>query len=147
MSNNAIISLFASPSAIHVMFSLMMRSIALLAVPSIPRRPDFSSKPRTFCCCTNSLKLSRRSMTFLRSPEKSAVLRSTAASMVSRFFSASECACAKLITSSVLGAALKSFTTSRICATALLKSRLASATSADLRTVWNAVATSRSPET
>ena len=86
-------------------------------------------------------------MTSLRSPEKSATLRYVAASMVSRFFSASECASAKLTTSSVVGAALKSFTTSRICATALLKSRLASATLAEFRTVWNAVPTSLSPET
>ncbi len=67
--------------------------------------------------------------------------------MVSRLCNASACACSKLTTRLLLGLTLKSFTMIRIAATALLKSRLASASAAECLTVSKAVPTSPSPET
>src|SRR5512139_1396653 len=88
----------------------------------------------------------QRSHVPVQAGELSAWLWSIDPSMVSRLLSAMACAYSKLATRLSFGLTLKSFTTIRIDATALLKSRLASARAADRVNVSNVRPTSPSPE-
>ena len=66
---------------------------------------------------------------------------------MSRLLSANEWACSKLTTRLSLGETLKSLTMIRTAATALMKSRLASASAPERLAVSKAVPTSSSPAT